>query len=63
MTLLRLRLRRGLPLEVPTEAVDHVTVGLVARWSVRGEEELPAVDRLGRTAVATCSRSSASAQA
>ncbi|WP_234311695.1 hypothetical protein, partial [Streptomyces griseus] len=31
-------------LEVLTEVVDHVTVGLAARWSVRGEEELPAVD-------------------
>ncbi|MGW5129639.1 hypothetical protein ACWEQ7_37525, partial [Streptomyces sp. NPDC004069] len=32
-------------LEVLTEAVDGVTAGLDARWSVRGEEELSAVDR------------------
>ncbi|MGW5127338.1 hypothetical protein ACWEQ7_25480, partial [Streptomyces sp. NPDC004069] len=31
-------------LEVLTEAVDGVTAGLDARWSVRGEEELSAVD-------------------
>jgi hypothetical protein len=39
-------------LEVLTEAVDGVTVGLDARWSVRGEEGCSAMDHLGRTVVA-----------
>jgi hypothetical protein len=45
-------LRFGLLLEVLTEAVDHVTVGLVVRWSGRGKEGVASVDRLGRTVVA-----------
>ncbi|WBO61640.1 hypothetical protein [Streptomyces camelliae] len=34
-------------LEVLTEVVDHVTVGLSARWSARGESSVAAVDRVG----------------
>ncbi|MFE9500763.1 hypothetical protein ACFYM4_42445, partial [Streptomyces collinus] len=40
------------PLRAPNRSCDHVTVGLVARWSCRGEEGVAAVDRLGRTVVA-----------
>ncbi|MFJ4569813.1 RHS repeat-associated core domain-containing protein, partial [Streptomyces caelestis] len=39
-------------LEVLTEVVDQVTVGLSARWSGRGETSVVAVDRVGRTVVA-----------
>ncbi|EPD69455.1 winged helix-turn-helix transcriptional regulator [Streptomyces sp. HGB0020] len=34
-------------LEVLTEAVDHVTFGLIARWFCRGEEGVAAMDRFG----------------
>lgn len=39
-------------LEVLTEVVDQVTIGLSARWLGRGATSVAAVDRVGRTVVA-----------